>query len=118
MSSKRKRGAEPGTEGKPNIMFFPEAAGALGPALLEEIIGGGERSGMLTERSIQQAINASRGGMAARGLAGSGIAQRAEEDVATDIALRGAQQRANWLGGLISNSSSGGQPQQPRGIKG
>lgn len=75
----------------------------------------------LTKRTIDLAIQKSNAGYAARGLAGSGIAQRGSTQAATDAALAGSQQQQQALIGLLGAGSGAPtfapQP-QPRGMFG
>lgn len=75
----------------------------------------------LTKRTIDLATQSSNAGYAARGLAGSGIAQRGAERAATDAALAGSQQQQQALIGLLgagSGSPTFAPQPQPRGMFG
>lgn len=75
----------------------------------------------LTKRTVDLAVQQSNAGYGARGLAGSGIAQRGSTQAATDAALAGAQQQQQALIGLLGAGSGSpvfGPQQQPRGLFG
>jgi len=75
----------------------------------------------LTKRTIDLTTQASNAGYAARGLAGSGIAQRGATRAATDAALAGSQQQQQALIGLLgagSGAPSFSPQSQPRGMFG
>ena len=75
----------------------------------------------LTKRTMDLAVQNSNAQFGARGLAGSGIAQRGAEQAGTDAALAGAQQQQQALIGLLGAGSGSPvfAPQQPpRGLFG
>ena len=82
--------------------FIPGLTPDIKSAIQAKILGPAGDFGALTKRAIQQAIAATRGGYGARGLAGSGIAQRGEEQIASDLALQGAAQESQILNTLIA----------------
>jgi len=110
------------------MAFYPTYAAGLGDIIPGAVTrsfghGGNERIDAATERAIQQGVRSTRGGYGARGLAGSGIAISGEQDVASDIALKAAQQERAASTDLLRAgtwSPSIGQPQaqQPRGLFG
>jgi len=116
-----------GGGGTPKPQFGPTAniiktlAPQLTDALKTQLIAGPKQAESLANREIQQATQAVRGGYAARGLAGGGIAQAGETQAASDIAMQVGQQYANQLigvGQLGTGSPSYAPQQQPRGFLG
>ena len=75
----------------------------------------------LTNRTVDIAMQKSNAGYGARGMAGSGIAQRGATQAATDAALAGSQQQQQALIGLLgagSGAPSFSPQAQPRGMFG
>ena len=105
----------------PTADIIKKLSPQLTTALGTQLVAGPEQAGSLAQREIQQATQAVRGGYAARGLAGSGIAQAGETQAASDIAMQVGQQYANQLigvGQLGTGSPSYAPQQQPRGLFG
>lgn len=59
----------------------------------------------LTQKAVEGAVSTVRGGYGARGLAGSGIAQKGETEAATDVLLKGTQQQAGNILGVLQAGS-------------
>jgi hypothetical protein len=95
-------------------------SGPLSEAIQTQILNP-DAQNALTGRMVQGATQAVRGGYAARGLAGSGIAQAGEEQAVQDILLKaGAQQAQNVIGVLGAGSGAPSYAPQatPRGFMG
>lgn len=95
-------------------------AGPLSDAIQTQILNP-DATNALTQRQVEGAISAVRGGYGARGLAGSGIAQAGEQEVASDIIMKaGAQQAQNVIGVLGAGSGAPSYAPQaaPRGFMG
>ena len=95
--------------------------GPLTSAISSDIIN--DPFANLASRQMTQAVQQIRGGYGARGLAGSGIAQKGETEAIQDLALKGAAQRAGQLTGLLGTASAppshpGGTPTQGGGFFG
>ena len=102
------------------ILDYPHMQGVLGAAVENQVLNP-DAQNALTQRMIEGGISAVRGGYAARGLAGSGIAQRGENEVASDILLKAGQQQAqNVIGVLGAGSGAPSYAPQPtpRGFMG
>src|SRR5262245_29285612 len=103
-----------------NVLSQPHMQGVLGRAIEDQILNP-DASNAVTQRQVEGAIQAVRSGYGARGLAGSGIAQRGEESAASDIILKsGENQRQNVVGVLGAGSGSPSYAPQPtpRGFMG
>jgi hypothetical protein len=75
----------------------------------------------LTNRTIQKAVENSNAQYGARGLAGSGIAQKGAEQAGTDAALQGEQLNQQGILGVLqagSGNTSFGPAPTPRGLFG
>lgn len=115
--------SQPKPQFGPTAQIIGDLKAPLKSALYENLIGPGAfaTTGKLAEREIQQATQAVRGGYAARGLAGSGIAQAGEQQASSDISQQVGQQYAQNLIGVASLGTGGpsyAPQQQPRGLFG
>ena len=113
-----------GGGGKPAQSQSSRIIGQLAPQIKQGILNqilDPTNNENLTKRTIDLATQSSNAGFAAKGLAGSGIAQRGSERAATDAALAGSQQQQQALIGLLGAGSGAPSftPQaQPRGMFG
>lgn len=121
------KGGKPvyGKEGTPSvasqIVGSGEVRGPLTAALVSDVIGNPYLDS--ASREFQAAQSGIRGMYGARGLSGSGIAVKGEQDALTDVATKAQTNRANQLTGILSAAS--GNPnvmnptmQAPRGFMG
>lgn len=113
-----------GSSQKPQVGESAKIIGQLSPEIVQGVRGqilDPTSNENLTKRTMDLAVQNSNAGFGARGLAGSGIAQRGAEQAGTDAALAGAQQQQQALIGLLgagSGSPTFSTPPQPRGLFG
>jgi hypothetical protein len=100
--------------------IISKLSGPLTDAYRNLILGGADQTGSIANREIQLAVQATRAGYGARGLAGSGIAQAGEQQAAADTGMKVWQQYVqNLLGlGQLGTNNPTVTPNQPRGIFG
>ena len=110
-------GKPPDPQTSPGGEIIKQLQGPLVANIQKYILGSGTEQ--LTNRAIQQGVNASNAQYGLRGLEGSGIAVKGTQEVASDIGLKGAQQQAQNLIGLVGAGAGAPiAPQQPKGIFG
>ncbi len=109
---------------KPQLSPSGKIIGGLAPQLsaaLRDRVIDSDSGTNLTNRAIQKAVQNSNAQYGARGLAGSGIAQRGAEMAGSDAALQGADNEAKQLIGVLgagSGAPSFSPPTPPRGFMG
>ena len=90
--------------------LVPETSAAARSSILDPLSGS-----QLTDVNLQKATNQIRGGYGARGMAGSGIAARGEQDIISQMILQAQMNNQAALTNLISAESGGASTSISRG---